>query len=794
MFKNYLKVTLRNILRNKGYFFITIASLSLGLACCALITLFITDELSYDRFHKKAERIYRIVSSTSEDGVPTNANGSLGVGPALKKDFPEVIEIVRLRKMGQSVKRYVGYKEKKFYEQKFFFAEPSIFTLFDFPLTKGNPDTALRDTNTIVITQEMAKKYFGEEDPLGKTLEADPYNDGKLMLFRITGVAKNVPRNSHFHFDFLASYISLREKTNDFSGFYQHFTYVLLNKSSSAESLNKKLLDFLHRNWKKDPWYTISLQPLLDIRLNSRLRSEIEPTGSILYIYIFTAVAIFVLLIACINFMNLTTARSIKRSKEVGLRKVVGARKKQLVRQFLGESIVLSLCSALVAMLLVLAALPIFNSLAHKGVTLDSVINGRFMVAFITISLGMGVLSGIYPAFILSSFQPIHSLKTRPEFTVSSGTKLRKGLVVFQFALSIGIIFASVIAHGQMKYINSHHLGYDKQQILVIPLNRDLRQNYTAFKDALLQYPGIENATTSSYVPTRGSAHRSLQFQGQDQRLGQVIYLVDKDFVKTYGLRLLAGKDMRLPLSKAGTSEFLISQLTAREAGYTSPQAAVGKSVTFYEYKGYVAGVVNDINLYSLHRDYYSITYMISSIESHNYMSLRISPQNLSASLSNIREIWKKLIPNYPLDCFFLDSSFQEMHAADKNMGEILSAFSILGIFIACLGLFALAAYLVQQKTKEIGIRKILGASVFNIYLLLSWQFVKWVVLANVLTWPVAYFIMRKWLQNFAFRMGISWEAFLFSGCMALIISVMAVSYQSVKAAVTNPIESLRYE
>ena len=779
--------------KHKGYTFINVAGLAVGIACTIFILLWVQDELSFDRFHESADRIYRVVTSTSDDGVPTNANGSFGVGPALKKDFPEVIETVRIRKMGQNVKRYVGYKDKKFYESRFFFSEPTIFTFFNFPLVKGDSTAALNEPNSIVLTEEMAKKYFGNEDPIGKIIEADPYNDGELMLFRITGIAKNVPRNSHFHFDFLASYSSQNDDTDNISDFYQHFTYVLLNSKTSVESLDNKLLDFLHRNWRKDPWYTISLQPLCDIRLYSRLRSEIEPTGNILYVYIFTAIALFVLIIACINFMNLTTACAVKRVKEVGIRKVVGARKNQLVHQFLGESLLLSIYSALAAVLIVVSVLPLFNRLTSKYITLISLINPSFVLGIAAITLTVGFIAGIYPAFFLSAFQPMHSLKSRTGYSFS-GTVLRKGLVIFQFALSIGIIISTMVVHKQMRYIQSQNLGYDREQILVIPLNKDLRQNYEGFRNELLKYPGIENISTSSYVPTRGSAHLNFRFEGNEENLSQVIYCIDKEFVSTYGLELLAGKNIQHPISKDGTPEFLVSELTIQEAGYSSPREAIGKSVNLEQYKGHIVGVVKDINIYSLHQVPYAISYVVTSIKNHNYLSIRILPLSISENIGFIRKTWQEMVSNYPLDYFFLDASFEQMHISDKKMGEIFSIFSILAIFVACLGLFGLATYTAEQKTKEIGVRKILGASVSSIYLLLSQEFLKWVALANIIAWPVAYYAMHKWLQNFAFRITIGWEIFLISGGVALVISVMTVSFQSIKATTTNPVDSLRYE
>jgi putative ABC transport system permease protein len=794
MFKNYLKITWRNIKKNKVYSFINIMGLAIGMASCILIFLWVQDELSFDGFHENADRIYRVVFSTSDDGSPTNANGSYGVGPALKKDFPEVTETVRLRKMGQNVKRYVGYKDKKFYESRFFFAEPTLFTVFDFPLIKGDAATALNEPNSLVLTEKTAKKYFGNEDPIGKVIEADPYNDGELMLFHITGVAKNVPHNSHFHFDLLASYSSLKEDTERFSGFYQHFTYLLLSSHASAEPLNSKLLDFLHRNWMDDPWYTLSLQPLLDIHLHSRLKSEIEPTGSILYVYLFTAIALFVLVIACINFTNLTTALAVKRAREVGIRKVVGARKKQLIRQFLGESLWLSLVSGLAAVLLISIFLPPFNSLAGKEFSLASLMNPLFILGMAAIVLAVGFFSGTYPAFFLSSFRPVNTLKSGSSHS-SSGTLLRKGLVIFQFSLSIGIIFATLVTHKQMTYIQSRNLGYDREQIMVIPLNKDLRQNYEAVRNELLKHPGIENTATSALVPTKGSYHIPFQYQGSEENISQVVYFVDKEFVDTYGLQLLAGKNIQNPLSEDKIMDILASEKSIQEAGYASTQEAVGKSFTTLEgHKGYVLGVVNDINIYSFHVPQLPVNYVVTPINRHNYVSVRIIPQNISETIGYLQKTWKEMVPNYPLDYFFLDASFEQMHAADQKMSLIFSVFSILAVFVACLGLFGLAAYTAGQKTKEIGVRKILGASTSTIYILLSREFLKWVVLANIIAWPPAYYAMNQWLQNFAFRTNPNVWTFVFSGLIALGIAFLTVSYQAIKAASANPVDSLRYE
>ncbi len=787
------RVALRNMKRHKGFAFLNISGLAVGLAATMLIFLWVRDERSYDRFHADAERIFRVVFSTSDDGAPTNANGSFGVGPALKKDFPEVLETARIRKMEGGPKRYVGYRDKRFYESRFFFAEPAVLSVFDFPLIRGDAATALAAPGAVVLTEDTAKKYFGNEDPIGKTIEADPYNEGNPMLFRVTGIAKNVPRTSHFHFDLLASYASMREDTRSLDGFHQHYTYVLLKSRAAAESLRPKLREFLHRTWRPDPWYTLGLQPLLDIRLHSGLRSEIEPTGSILYVYVFTAIAISVLLIAAINFMNLATARASKRAKEIGVRKTVGAPKARLVRQFLGESLAFSLMAAAAAVLLAALALPLFNRLTSKGLALVSLIDPIFLLGTAGVALGVGVLSGVYPAFFLSAFRPVQALKPRAGKT-ASGAALRRGLVVFQFTLSIAIICATLIIRKQMDYIQTRDPGYDKDRIMVIPLNKELRQNYESFRNELLRDPGIENAATSAYVPTLSSMHLTIRFEDGRDGLSQVIYAVDEEFAGTYGLRLVAGRLPRRPLSGDGSADFLVSALTTREAGFASPRDALGRRATLDEYGGQIVGVVNDINIYSLRRQPYAVVYAVTSRAGHNYLSIRMRAPRSTKTVDFIRGVWRRRIPSFPLDFFFLDANFADLHLAEKKMGEIFSIFSVLAVFVACLGLFGLTAHTAEQKTKEIGVRKVLGASTAGVYALLSREFLKWVALANLIAWPVAYYAMHSWLRNFAFRTTIGWEVFPVSGATALIVACLTVSGQSIKAASANPVNALRYE
>ncbi|MFB0565119.1 MAG: ABC transporter permease [Candidatus Aminicenantaceae bacterium] len=797
MLKNYLKIALRNIIRHKGYAFLNILGLAIGMACCLLIVLHIQDELSYDTFHVNADRIFRVVTSTSGDGAPTNATGTFGTGPAMKEDFPEVLDFVRLRKMGQGTRIYIGHEDRKFYEERFFFADPSIFTVFTFPLLRGDAEKVLSEPNSILITGDMAEKYFGHEDPIGQILEADPYNSGEMMVFQVTGIAENVPGNSHFHFDFLASYVNQKEDLTQFSGLYPHYTYVLLQDASQAAGLESQLPDFIRRHYGENSWYTNHLQSIRKIRLYSHLRSEIEPTGNMASVTIFSMVAFIVLVIACINYINLSTARSLKRAKEVGLRKVVGARRKQLMEQFLGESLLVSLLSGLLALFLAELFLPLFNAIADKEVTLHFLIGVIPLASLMGIVAVVGIISGSYVAFVLSGFTPHQVLKGGSH---SDGwkIKLREGMVIFQFFLATIMIIGALTAHKQMRFIQTHNTGYHRDEILVIPLNRQARAGYTALRSELLMYPAIRNTATSSYVPTRGSMHESVSFEGKDQNLTPVLYFIDKEFIDTYGIQILHGTGFAHEIPHPSNAEFLVSTQTVAEAGYSSPEEALGKRVQWRsrdrEYSGTITGVINDMNLYSFHRAAYPMILLVTPIQYHDYLSVRLDANRYGEALTAIQSVWKRLIPGYPMDYFFLDASFEELHRADRRLGDIFQYFSMIAVVVACMGLFGLAVFTAEQKTKEIGIRKVLGASAFNIYLLLSKDFLKWVTAANIVAWPIAYYGVQKWLQGFVFRTRIGWEVFLLSASMALIISIFTISFQSIKAARANPADSLRYE
>lgn len=794
MIKNYITIAFRNMLKHKSYSFINVSGLAIGVACCIIIFLFVQTELSYDRFHPNAERIYRIVTSTSDDGQPTNANGIFGTGPNLKEYFSEIEDYTRIKASGQRTKTFVGFEENRFYEHGFFYADSNFFSFFNFPIFKGDPNTALTRPNTMVLTRSMASKYFGEEDPLGKVIQADPYKDGNLLDFEVTGVMQDVPPNSHIKFNFLASYNTQRENLSSMGGLEGNYTYVRVPNQAAADKINSQTLEFLQAVWTDNPWYTISLQPLLDIHLKSALKSEPEINGDISYVYAFTIIAVFILVIACINFMNLSTARSTKRAKEVGLRKVVGAHRNQMINQFLSESMIFAIISGVLAILLVQVALPFFNEITGKQVIFNLFSNPVLYIGLPVVVISVGFLAGIYPALFLSGFQPIKVLKGN-YISSSSGTLLRKGLVVFQFAISIALIAATAITLKQLDFIRGQNLGYASDQILSIPLNNEMRANFQGFKNEILKQSGVVNATTSSLVPTQGSSHSGFAVEGTENGLGLARYLVDRDFFDTYDIKIIAGRGLERDITQdTANGDFVITELAVQEAEWKTAEEAIGRRVNWRGYEGKITGVVNDLHIYSLRRDLYSMAFYIMPIQYHNYVSIRIQPGNVAGTLAAINSTWSEFSPGYPMDYFFLDDSFQNMHESETKLFKVFIVFSLLAIFVASLGLFGLATYSIEQRVKEIGVRKVLGATATSIVTLLSKDFLKLVIVANLLAWPTAYFIMSKWLEGFAYKTEIGWISFAMATLIAIGIALATISGQSLKAAFMNPAKSLRSE
>ena len=792
MIKNYLTVAIRNIARNKTFSAINILGLAIGMACCILILLYVQDELSYDQHHEHAHRIYRVAVKAKIDGVlRQSAITSLPMGPALVKDYPEVIEAVRFYG-GDDPRMLVGDQYYHFfYEDDLWFTDPSFFKVFNFPLSQGDPETAFLDPYSVVITEAVAQKYFGEQDPMGQILS---FND---KAFKVTGVLKDKAHNTHFQFDLLASPIPPKP---NFWFNHEFYTYLLLQQNDSARELEAKLPDFIERHAGKEYKVlgrpiTYFLQPLTDIHLYN-LEGEMSPNGDIRYVYLFLIIALFVLVLACINFMNLSTVRSATRSKEVGMRKVVGANRTQLIRQFMGESILLMLVALLLAVGIVEVSLPEFNAFIQRELVLDYTGNWHVVLGLFSVALFAGLLSGIYPALFLSAFQPVEVLKN----TMKRGLKTsssRKTLVVFQFVISIILIIGTIVVYGQVDYIKNKKLGFNKEHVIVMP---DPGEQVTErYRSILSTYPNVLNSSRSGSVPGRGALARPFRPFSDNTNTDRFMmnYLdVDHEFISTYGLELIEGRDF-ISSEKYGT--FMLNEAAMRKFGWTSCANQKLEEVYPTEegkvkvaVRGDVVGVVRDFHYKSLHHKIEPL--IIRLVSWFDYFAIRIRSDDVAGTLSFLKAQWKEIAPNKPFDYFFLDDDYDKLYRAEEQIGTLFGLFSILAIFVASLGLFGLASFTAQLRIKEIGIRKVLGASVSNLVLMLSKEFAVLVGLANLIAWPIAYYAMNRWLQDFAYRIDLEIWAFVLSGFLALLISLTTVSYQAWKVARTNPVDALRYE
>jgi putative ABC transport system permease protein len=800
MFKNYLKIAMRNIFKNKAFSFINITGLAIGMACCILILLFVRDELTYDSYHKNADRIYRLIALNRSGGeerffAPIGAP----VAEIFDRSLPEVQKAVRFNKGSRVL---VEWKDKKFFEERFFFGDPSVFDVFDFSIQRGDPRSALSAPFSVVITETAAKKYFGDVDPVGKNIVVDKKNS-----YHITGVMQDVPSNSHFHFDFLASLDTLAslhgERYLKHPGYMAFYTYLLLAENTDPIELEKKMAEGVRQSYgeKIAAMRTFLLQPLEGIHLQSRLEYEIEANSSISFVYVYSAVALCILLIAAFNFVNLSTARSTKRAREVGMRKVLGAFRRQLVNQFLGETMLFSVLSVFLAVILVGLFLPAFNSLTGKQLSFDFFGDPSVLMGFVGIVAVVGVLGGLYPAVFLSAFEPMRTLKGKLG-TGGKSRSFRRFLVVAQFTISIVLIIGTLAIRDQLHYMRNKNLGFDKEQVVVIPMHdENTRQTYDYIKKEIGNHPSVVSVTASSSVPGKSVTNIAYRLEGlpDDEHFSMDTCFVDFDFLETIGIELAAGRGFSKEFGTDEENAFMINEAAVRELSW---QNALGKQVTWPSdlrrmdaivKKGQVVGVVKDFHVASLHQNIGPLLLQVRP-SSFRYISARISMENIPETLSFFRETWRRLAPAFPFEYSFLDEDFDRLYRADEKVGQIVGIFSMLAVIVACFGLFGLASFAAEQRTKEIGVRKVLGASVSGIIFLLTREFTRWILIANILAWPIAYFSMTRWLQNFAYKTALGIEIFVLSGLVALAISLVTISYQSVKAAVTDPIDSLRYE
>jgi putative ABC transport system permease protein len=796
MFKNYFKTAWRNLVKNKTFSFINIAGLVIGITSCILIFLYVQYELSFDKYHSRAPQIYRLteVLHLPKEERPQAVTSPV-MAPTLQANFPEIKKSVRFINSS----RILSVNEKKLYDTKIVYADSTLFDIFSFPLLQGDDQKALANPYSIVLTQNTAKKYFGNEPALGKVMQlSDTIN------LTVTGIIENVPANSHFTFDCVLSRNTIDELNNhqvDSNWFNNSsYSYFLLPENYPPAQLEAKMNVFVHKQLEETKksnglWYDFKLQPLSSIHLRSNIHAEINPNSDISYIYIFSAAAILILIVACCNFINLATARSLNRSKEIGLRKVIGARRFQLGMQFLGESFLFAVVAGIIALVVVYFLLPSFNSFTGKSIPLDIFSNQTLLTIFGAIIISTGIVSGIYPALLMSSFTPINALKG----AIRHGWQdifLRKGLVVFQFTIAIVLIAGTGLVLQQLRYIQNRKIGLNKDQMIEIGLRRaDLPKGETLIKE-LSKHAGVIDATLTDFSFKEGISNIAVLPEGaaENELTSESVISVDHNFLKTFQISLSAGRDFSKSFATDPNEAFILNETAANLFGWKKPNEAVGKNIDWgLGKKGKVIGVVKDFNFTSLHDNIKPLIIHINP-DWYRFVAIRIQPGKIAQSLTEIEGTWKGIAANSPFKYTFLDEDFGNLYKEEQNMKSVLTLFTILSLFVACLGLFGLAAFSIKQRFKEIAIRKVLGASVSNITRLVSKEFLLLVLIAAVIAFPLAWWGMHKWLQDFAYHIDIGWQLFAAAGVTALLIALLTVSYQSIKAAIANPVKSLRTE
>jgi putative ABC transport system permease protein len=785
MFANYIKIALRNLRKHRGYSLINITGLAIGMACCILILLWVRDELSFDRFHKNGDDIYRIIQDINfSDHTTSWAINQGPLGPSLEKDYPEIIDFCRMT--GRGVRIRSG--ELRF-DEVVGMVDDSVFSMFSFPLVRGNPETALSEPRSIVFSEEMAAKYFRDEDPLGKTVRID-----NMFDFRITGVMETMPLNSHFRYDFLIPFVFGREwnYTVDNWGNSSFSTYVRLQKGVPAGEVIQKISGHLFNKPTLEKDARLNLQPLKRIHLFSHYDYD-RPHGDIMYVRIFSIVAFLILLIACINFMNLTTARSANRAREVGMRKVSGASRMDIVKQFYGESLLFALFALLLAVIIVRGLLPLFNQLSGKDLSFALLSRSWIGLGLAGITIVTGLIAGSYPAFFLSAFHPARVLKGALS-TGLRGAGFRKVLVVTQFTLTTLLIIGTVLIGKQIDFMRNRKLGYDKDQLVFMGIKRDMRIQMDSIKAELLADPNILGVTAASNPPTYGYSFSNSLWKWEGQEPDEEILIravfADVDYFKVLGMEIKEGEGFARKLPTEGGFFTVVNEEAVRVMGLDNP---VGQWLAAGENRGTILGVVKDYHFAPLRTKIEPLIIIYNPPQSRTLFA-KIRAGNIPAAMGHIEKVWNKFDPESNFNYSFLDQALDQLYRTERRIGRISGAFSLLAILLSCLGLFGLASYMAEQRTKEVGVRKILGASVPQLVVLLSKEMTKWVLAANIIAWPAAYFAVGQWLRGFAYRIDIGPLPFALTALLTFSIAVLTVSYQAVRTAGSNPADSLRYE
>jgi putative ABC transport system permease protein len=810
MFRNYLKVALRSIRKSIVFSAINIIGLSVGLAVCLLIVLYVKDELSFDQYLPQAENIYRLDTDIFFNGTQFNSMfGPAPLAPTLKQEYPMVLQYVRLRDFGDIL---IKKDNQNIQDHNAVFADSTFFQVFSIPMVAGNRLTALNEPHSMVIDETTAKKYFNSTDVVGKTLYVDNH-----LNCKITGVFKDIPSQSHFHFRFIRPMVDIHhhDQGDWLSDIYA--SYVLVRPGVTQASLQKQVnalinnylvkqaLQVLHVTpadiKKQGNHFLHPVVPVTDIHLHSNKTDEFEANGNITYVYIFSVIAIFILLIACVNFMNLSTARSANRAKEVGIRKVAGSSRYSLIMQFLTESILMSFISLVLAIGIAELLLPLFNQLAGKQMSLFPIFLSLQLPILIGLTIVVGCIAGSYPAFYLSSFQPVQVLKGN----IAQGFKsswLRSGLVVFQFFISIILIIGTIVIFNQLNYIHDKKIGYNRDQVLVVNNTYWLGKRTQTFRQEMSQLAGVQSAAIAESLPTEATRDRSGWFKDPIPDAKHITimtnFFADQNYIPTMGMQIASGRNFSLDFP-TDSSALIVNETAAKLLGFKEPlnqklyrPSGNASNGVFPTKAFHIIGVVKDFNFSSMHNKIGPLT--IAMGRDYGDIVLRINTKNVSSLITQVETEWKRMVPGQPFSYSFLDANYNNMYKAEQRTGKLFTTFAVFAIFIACLGLFGLVTYAAEQRTKEIGVRKVLGASVGGIVAMLSKDFTKLVIVASVIAFPVSWWAMNKWLQSFAYRINISWWVFVVAGAAAILIALATVAFQAVKAAVANPVTSLRSE
>ena len=806
MFKNYFKIAIRNIRKHKGFSVINIAGLAIGMACCLLILLYVSDEISFDRHHEKGERIYRILSFSTIGGTTRRfASSPAALAPAVTESIPEIEAYSRMFNFGNA---QFSIEDRNFDIPEFYAVDEDFFNIFTHHFIAGDPKSALKDPNTLVLTEDTARMMFGDEEAFGQILSIG--EGDQRQEYKITGVIDNVPKNSHFRFNLLLSLNSFRQDPSAQGGghggatsfleeayFFQPYSYLLLSENAVIPELEKKIMSVVQEQWgdllkQRGVVRQYPLQALKDIHLRSDYERDLGNPGNITYVYLFAAIALFVLFIACFNFINLSTARSTLRAKEVGLRKVCGAFRKQLVRQFLSESVLISLFGMILGLCLVSIVLPVFNSLTGKEFSQAQLFSTAFLGGLLCIIVLTGIVAGSFPAFVLSSFKPVDTVRGKWGAGSKSGT-LRKILVIVQFSISIFMIVSILVIVKQIGFLKNKELGFDKDMMVILPVRG--RQS-VALRERILQNPNVKSVSFSSVIPGQNTGDDTYLPVGKssEETIRVSAFNVGYDFLKTYGIEVVWGRDFSREFSTDAREAVLINETAAREIGWGAD--AVGKeivNVSRGNQRRTIIGVVKDFHHKSLKMEI-NPTVLALNVNSFGYISARIEPNNVQATIKYLAGIWADIQPRIEFNYYFIDDDFRSKYPDEERVRTLYIYFGILAVFVACLGLFGLASFIIERRTKEIGIRKVLGAGVRRIVLSLSSQFMLWVIAANVVAWPMAYFILHSWLQSFAYRITLQLWMFIACGSLALVLAFLTVIYQAYRSATANPAEALRWE